>query len=237
MARPDPQAPAAIPWSAAPSPWPWVAAAAAAAFLAGSLFQGYTRTGVGFFRMFATLSVVLAGYAATRALVAARLAAGLEVVTGQLYGLPAGWAIGGPLAVPGRPRAAADAVVLGRRTLFLLAFDDSGPLARPGAIRARQRAVARGLAALRERLAPALGVPVRTRLVIVPLARPRAGETDEADEATVVDADRLAASLLALDGAGGQDQADLEPETRTRLIRQLHLAPVEGSPAVGPGPR
>lgn len=187
-----------LPLPAPPSPWPWVAAAALTGLVAGTLFQGYVRTGIGFFRMFATLGVVWIGYCATRALSAAQQAAGLAELAAALRALPPTWRVGGPLATrDGAGRA--DLVVVGARAAFLLALDRSSAL--PGAVRPRQRLAAR-LWAVRHELAAALPEPVALHLVLCPLQAPPARPA-WVDGALVVAPAELAPHLQRL-----EDEAD-----------------------------
>lgn len=158
-----------LPLPAPPSPWPWVAAAAITGLVCGTLLQGYVRTGVGFFRMFATIGVVWIGYCATRALAAAQQAAGLEELRAALAELPPGWAVAGPVATrDGSGRA--DLVVVGGKAGFLVALEQSSPFARAG-IAARRR-LAAGLWRIRRELEAALPEPPPLHLLICALQAP-----------------------------------------------------------------
>ena len=220
-----------------PSLYPWLLAAALTALLAGSLFRAYTQTGVGFFRMFGTIGLVLVGYFSTRMFYALQEADALERLATALAHLPDGFAAGPALSVrdpeTGRPLVV-DLTLVGRRALWLVAIDVTRPVASPSAALARWRRLAARLWRARRLLTPRLAAvgPVPVAAFILTLYRdpPLGGYVDGLP---VLAIESLRDRVTALDqeeGAAGSatgSATTLGDEVRTRLLSALGAIPAE----------
>lgn len=183
-----------------PSPLPWAVAALLTGFLSGSLFQGYVRTGVPFFRMFATIAVVAAGYFVTRAFVALQHASALAELRKQLAQLPEGWSVQAAPPPPGerlRELAAPPLLIRAPSALYLVGLAGVGASVRPHAALRALSAAARALWRVRRAIEPTLeDEHPSIQLVVVPL-RPVARIPAWVEGAAVAEPEGLLGALHA----------------------------------------
>lgn len=106
--------------------WPWLVAVLLVALVVGSLFQAYAATGVGFFRMFATIGLVFVGFFATRFFYALQENDALDRLHAALAELPESMVAGAGISLPhpdGKGRLVVDLTVLSPRAIYLIKID------------------------------------------------------------------------------------------------------------------
>lgn len=129
-----------------PSPTPWLITAAVVAYGVGSLFRAYQTTGIGLYRMFGTIGIVIIGYLGTRVFVTAVTAEGRRKLREALESLPEGFLLVPQVALTDGQGRKVDVeyLIVGRGAVHLLAVDETPPHTRStGRLQRRKRIAAR----------------------------------------------------------------------------------------------
>ncbi|MEX2355912.1 MAG: hypothetical protein WD535_02655 [Thermaerobacterales bacterium] len=217
-----------------PAPLTWIIAALITAFVVGSLFRGYTTTGIAFFRMFGTIGIVMIGYFGSRALYVGLMAEGRRSLREHLAALPGDWLIvpGVAFGHPEGSRATmVEYLLVGRHSIHLLAVNETAAYARPASFKGHARRQAKRLwqayrlvnRLLQTREVGTIGIQPH---LLSTLRRPD-DATRVVDGISIITLDHLTARLQEMDAQpdpeGSYHQEPLSSDQRSQLKKLFQL--------------